>query len=220
MSSALRTQAAVTIGLLPLTLILFQEVSLISPVANAIAIPLVSLIVVPLALAGTIWQMLFDSGLLLTLSHGCMAVCYAILKWMAALDGAVWQSHAPTMWAGALGVVAAVWLLFPRGVPGRWAAAFLMVPLVARAAQPRAGYLLVARAGCGAGLGCGGAHTESRVGIRRRSQLEPGRGFGQPHRRAVLERRGHSQARYPDHQPRGRRPAAARARSSPRAPRG
>lgn len=130
-SSALRTQAAVTIGLLPLTLILFQEVSLISPVANAIAIPLVSLIVVPLALAGTIWQMLFDSGLLLTLSHGCMAVCYAILKWMAALDGAVWQSHAPTMWAGALGVVAAVWLLFPRGVPGRWAAAFLMVPLVA-----------------------------------------------------------------------------------------
>jgi len=35
-------QAAVTIGLVPLTLVLFQQVSLISPVANAIAIPLVS----------------------------------------------------------------------------------------------------------------------------------------------------------------------------------
>lgn len=131
LSAALRTQAAVTIGLLPLTLILFQEVSLISPAANAIAIPLVSLVVVPLALAGTIWQMLFDSGLLLHLAHGCMEACYVILNWMASFDHAVWQSHAPTMWAGALGIVAAVWLLLPRGMPGRWAAAILLVPLVA-----------------------------------------------------------------------------------------
>ena len=43
-----------TIALTPLLLALFQQVSLVSPVANALAIPVVSLIVVPLALAGTV----------------------------------------------------------------------------------------------------------------------------------------------------------------------
>ena len=47
-----RTQAAVTLALMPLLLALFQQVSLISPVANAFAIPVVSLVVVPLALVG------------------------------------------------------------------------------------------------------------------------------------------------------------------------
>ncbi|HUP95209.1 MAG TPA: ComEC/Rec2 family competence protein, partial [Burkholderiales bacterium] len=39
-----RTQGAVTIALLPLLLALFQQVSLISPVANALAIPVISLV--------------------------------------------------------------------------------------------------------------------------------------------------------------------------------
>src|SRR5581483_10987107 len=47
-----RTQTAVTIALAPVLLALFQQLSLISPVANAFAIPVVSLIVVPLALGG------------------------------------------------------------------------------------------------------------------------------------------------------------------------
>ncbi len=129
-SSAIRTQAAVTIGLLPLTLILFQEVSLVSPLANAIAIPLVSLVVVPLTLAGAVWQMILGGGWLLTLAHACMAACYAVLRWMASFDHAVWQSHAPAAWAAALGLFAAVWLLMPRGMPGRWAAVFLMAPML------------------------------------------------------------------------------------------
>src|SRR5262249_34607525 len=51
---AARVQAAVTIGLVPLTLVLFRQVSLISPIANAIAIPLVSYLVTPLALLGAL----------------------------------------------------------------------------------------------------------------------------------------------------------------------
>jgi competence protein ComEC len=35
--------AAVTLGLVPLTMLLFGQVSLVSPLANALAIPLVSL---------------------------------------------------------------------------------------------------------------------------------------------------------------------------------
>src|SRR2546423_14666178 len=46
-----RVQWAVTLGLAPLLLVLFQQVSLVSPVANALAIPLVSFVITPLALA-------------------------------------------------------------------------------------------------------------------------------------------------------------------------
>src|SRR5712692_6192446 len=47
-----RVQWAVTAGLAPLLLVLFQQVSLVSPIANALAIPLVSFVITPLALAG------------------------------------------------------------------------------------------------------------------------------------------------------------------------
>ncbi|WP_179139857.1 ComEC/Rec2 family competence protein, partial [Brachyspira hyodysenteriae] len=50
--AAIQTQWAVTLGLVPFLLVLFQQVSIISPVANAFAIPVVSLLVVPFALLG------------------------------------------------------------------------------------------------------------------------------------------------------------------------
>ena len=45
-------QWAVTIGLVPCLVAMFQQVSIVSPLANAFAIPVVSLAVVPLTLVG------------------------------------------------------------------------------------------------------------------------------------------------------------------------
>jgi competence protein ComEC len=47
-----RAQWAVTLGMLPALLALFQQFSLVSPLANALAIPLVSFVITPLALLG------------------------------------------------------------------------------------------------------------------------------------------------------------------------
>jgi competence protein ComEC len=44
----------VTLGMLPALLALFQQFSLVSPLANAVAIPLVSFVITPLALAGVL----------------------------------------------------------------------------------------------------------------------------------------------------------------------
>lgn len=120
-----RTQAAVTIALLPLLLALFQQVSLISPLANAFAIPLVSLVVAPLALLGMLLP--FDAVLLL--AHFAMACCMYMLEWMSALPHAIWEQHAPTRWAVAVAVAGTVWLMMPRGVPGRWLGAVASLPL-------------------------------------------------------------------------------------------
>lgn len=125
LKGAALTQLAVTLGLLPLTLALFQEVSLISPFANAFAIPLVSLLVVPITLIGVVLP--FDFGL--HLAHELMSWCYRALAFLAATPNAVWQSHAPPPPAVALGLAGVAMLLLPRGIGLRLVGAVLMLPL-------------------------------------------------------------------------------------------
>jgi competence protein ComEC len=129
LTSAARTQLAVTLGLLPMTLALFQEVSVISPIANALAIPVVSLIVVPITLLGAAIGLVLPAGLILALAHWVMHVCYLALDWLAALPHAVWQSHAPPLWTAGLALLGMLWLLLPRGMPARWAGVGLVLPM-------------------------------------------------------------------------------------------
>jgi competence protein ComEC len=76
------TQYAVTVGLLPLTMLLFGQISLISPIANAIAIPLISFIVTPLALIGSIAPAPV-SNWLLGFAHALVEWLAQILAWMS-----------------------------------------------------------------------------------------------------------------------------------------
>ncbi len=120
-----RVQWAMMIGLTPLLLALFQQVSLVSPLANAIAIPLVSLIVVPLTLFGAIvpW------ALPLWLAHFTLALTMRVLEWLNALPQAVWTQHAPPAWSIPVAMLGVIWILLPRGFPARWLGLILMLPL-------------------------------------------------------------------------------------------
>lgn len=120
-----RVQWAMMVGLIPLLLGLFQQVSLVSPVANAFAIPLVSLAIVPLALLGAIlpWDMP------LWLAHLAMEGVMRLLVWLSALPQAVWIQHAPPAWSIVLGMLGAVWILLPRGFPSRWLGLLLLLPM-------------------------------------------------------------------------------------------
>ena len=120
-----RTQTAVTLALLPLLLALFQQVSVISPIANAFAIPVVSLVVAPLALTGMVLP--FDA--VLHLAHYVMGLCMFALEWMSALPDAVWEQHAPVTWALVAAVAGTLWMMLPRGVPARWLGAVACLPL-------------------------------------------------------------------------------------------
>jgi len=120
-----RVQWAITLGLLPLLLALFQQFSLVSPIANALAIPLVSLVVTPLALVGALPGFTW----VLHVAHALLLILMFFLEWLASFPGAVWQQHAPPGWAVPLALVGAVWLLMPRGFPARWAGVCLFLPL-------------------------------------------------------------------------------------------
>ena len=120
-----RVQWAMSIGLIPPLLAMFQQVSLVSPIANAFAIPLVSYVVVPLTLLGTVLP--FDW--LLWLAHETMGICGTLLEWLNNLPDAVWTQHAPPAWSIAIGILGVLWMLLPRGFPARWLGLIALLPM-------------------------------------------------------------------------------------------
>ena len=117
--AGLRNQVIATLGLTPLTLVFFQQVSIVGFAANLIAIPLITLVITPLALLGVLVVPLWTAG--------AWAVQWlnAMLGWLAALPGAVWAVPAAPFWAQWAGVAAAALLVMP--LP--WRARLLALPL-------------------------------------------------------------------------------------------
>jgi len=118
-------QWAMTIGLIPLLLGLFQQVSLVSPIANSLAIPLISLVVVPLTLLSAVLPL--DAPL--WLAHSVMGWTMVLLEWLNSLPQAVWAQHAPTAWTVAAGMLGVMMILLPRGFPARWLGFLLLLPM-------------------------------------------------------------------------------------------
>ncbi len=146
---AVHTQWVVTLGLTPLLLALFGQVSIVSPLANAFAIPVISLVVTPLALLGAVLP--FD--VILLASHTVMAWCMVLLQACASFPVAVWQQHAPPDWTVVAAMLGVGWLLLPRGFPMRWVGGLALVPMfLLLPAAPRPGELQVAILDVGQGL--------------------------------------------------------------------
>ena len=116
----LRTQVTATLGLTPLTLIFFQQVSLVGFFANLVAIPLVTLVITPLALAGIALAPLWS--LAAWMVHGLDALLTALA---AVPGGAVWTVAVAPWWAQVAGLLAAVLVVLP--LP--WRAKLIAVPL-------------------------------------------------------------------------------------------
>ncbi|HEX7054040.1 MAG TPA: DNA internalization-related competence protein ComEC/Rec2 [Burkholderiales bacterium] len=119
-----RVQGAITVGLAPAALLLFGQVSLAGPLANAVAIPLVSVVITPLALLAALVPL--DAPL--ELAAWLVQWLLEFLEWCAALPSALWQQHAPGGGLVLLALAGALWLLAPRGVPWRPVGAALMAP--------------------------------------------------------------------------------------------
>jgi len=114
-----RTQVIATVGLTPLALVFFQQVSLVGLIANLFAIPLVTLIITPLALLGVLAAPLWGLAAWVT------KVLVTALAWLGAIPGAVWGVPAAPAWAQLGALLGAVLLVMP--LP--WRARLLSVPL-------------------------------------------------------------------------------------------
>lgn len=114
-----RAQGLIAIGLLPVLLVLGLPVSLSAPLANLLAVPWISIGVLPLALAGTLLLHvpLLGAGLL-WLAGAALAALLWLLGQLAQWQPA-WIPAALPSWAWLLVCAGAVLVLLPKGLPMR-----------------------------------------------------------------------------------------------------
>ena len=93
-----REQALITFSLAPLTLLLFNQLSLVALPANAVAIPWVTLVVTPLALGGVLFAPLWDLAALAVQALGWF------LGALAQLPFATVSLPSPDPWTSAAGL--------------------------------------------------------------------------------------------------------------------
>jgi competence protein ComEC len=122
LQAAAREQAIVTVALAPLTLLLFGQVSLVGLVANAIAIPWVTLVATPLAMAGIAFAPAWTAAALAVDGLG------RVLQWFANWPLASWSAPAAPLWAALPAVAGGVLLALRVPMPLKTLALPLVLP--------------------------------------------------------------------------------------------
>lgn len=155
LNSALRIQAALALGLLPVLLLGFQQASLTAPLANLLAVPVVGLGVVPLLLVGTVvlqaWPVM--GGLLVGIAGDLMQLLSNFLRGLDALPMGVWSQDGGGFITAALCLLAALFILAPAGLAVRLAGLLLLGPLLfSRPPRPESGELWLDLLDVGQGL--------------------------------------------------------------------
>lgn len=120
-----------TLALLPLTVWFFGQTSLVAPLANLVAVPFVSFVIVPVDLIGC--ALLFAwprvGQLLMHVCAHLIDALWWLLVHLAAWPPAMQYLPETSLLAFALACLGAIWLLAPRGVPARALGLLLFLPL-------------------------------------------------------------------------------------------
>ena len=188
-----RPQVIVFIGMMVPLAVWMQQVALLAPLANVLAIPLVSALVVPLCLLGA--ALLFVH---VPLASAMLALADQLLGVLSFGLNALVGAPVPLVWAFrgtgvlevALAVSGSVLLLMPRGWPGRWLGLILVLPLlVPSRAAPASGTAQLTVLDVGQGLAVV-IRTASRTlvfdtGPRFSASFDAGAGIVVPYMRSV-----------------------------------
>lgn len=132
-----RVQWAIAIGLLPILLFAFGSFSLVSPVANALAVPVFTIVVVPCVLLGALAAALHPAlgWAPLALADQVLHALWRALEWLARQPLALWHFPEPS-WLAAAALVAGSLIVL---LPGWWVTRFVggLLCLQIFASQPQ-----------------------------------------------------------------------------------
>ena len=112
---AARSQWACTLSLIPLLVLLFGTVSLVGPIANALAIPVVSFVITPLALISAVLALWFEQPSLLFMQAIALVAdpMLGLLSIISQWQFASWTSAKPPFWLTGLGLIGTACCLAP-----------------------------------------------------------------------------------------------------------
>lgn len=148
-------QFTIALALLPLSMLFFQQASLISPLANFILVPYVSFLVVPLILLALLLMPVSTivSDYLFIAANELLSWIWPLIEALSMHPLAYWVKAAPEWPALLLAVIGVVLLLAPKGFPVRWLGAVMMLPVLLNGAEkPAVGDFELAMLDVGQGL--------------------------------------------------------------------
>ncbi|MEH6504281.1 MAG: DNA internalization-related competence protein ComEC/Rec2 [Cycloclasticus sp.] len=128
----IQIQCFVAIGLMPVVLYFFQQVSLVSPLANILAVPWVSFVIVPLLLialaVGAFSQSLGVNAL--ELVNTLIDYLWLFLQALADIEFSQLLLPSVSIWASVIAMLGVALLLLPKGFIPKPMAWVLFVPLI------------------------------------------------------------------------------------------
>jgi competence protein ComEC len=124
LQSMLREQWIITLALAPLSLMLFNQVSIVGLLANALAIPWVTLVITPLAMLGVMAPPLWAAAAL------CVQALGALLGWLAQFPFATVSVASGAGFLPAIALFGAVFFVLKLPWPLRLAGAVMILPML------------------------------------------------------------------------------------------
>ena len=137
-------QWVVTLGLAPVLLLAFGRLSWVAPAVNLILIPVFSIVLLPLILAGTLLAAIHPAlgAPVLGLAAGLLSWGWTPWTLIAAWPGAAGSLPMPGLVGAGVMLAGTAWLLAPRGFPGRGVGLVLVLLVLLRPGwQPEHGTL-------------------------------------------------------------------------------
>lgn len=119
LSEATRVQAVVTISLIPLTLFWFYQISLISPIANAIAIPVITFLVTPFAMLGAFLPSIIGEYFL-KIAHEIFSWLLLFIKPLANFEYAIAYGAKPNAWQLLIALLGVLLAISPGPILSNW----------------------------------------------------------------------------------------------------
>ena len=150
-----RVQYLVAVGLFPVLVLWFQQYPLVGILANIIAVPYISLIVVPMVLLGIVLlPFVFPvAELVLQIAGQFLGFLWPFLEYLSSLEFNLWHSASPSPLAFVAGMIGVLILLLPKGMPARWVGIFWLFPLLLpHSESPETGDFWLAQLDVGQGL--------------------------------------------------------------------
>ena len=132
MLEVIKINWATSVGLAPLLLFFFQQVSLISPLANFIAVPVISVLVVPVALIAVLLMFIVPvvAHWLFIMVDAVLQGLWWLLSMLAELPLASINHAQPSTWTLLFALPGILLMLAPAGMPARWLSVVMFLPLI------------------------------------------------------------------------------------------
>lgn len=153
--SATKIHCVTAIGLSPLLLFYFQNLSIIAPAANFIAVPIVSLLLVPLCFIAVLSLSISPDFAMLVyqLIDKILQSLWYVLSVMAETPYSVITTTSNAFYLVPLALLGVFILLSPIGIPARWLGGVMLLPLLfTQQDKPAVGEATMALLDVGQGL--------------------------------------------------------------------